>query len=190
MKPTAAPTPALTTTRLTLRPRGPRDADALFATMADPAAMRWWSHPPFDSVAALRAHFAADGEGPWRAWAITETGEDHAVGFVAAGPKRQGGVAEIGYLLASQVTGRGIAREAVAAVIEQLFGEGYRRVFADTDPDNLASIRLLERLGFVLEGRLRGEWQTHIGVRDSLIYGLLADEWSYAPSGDRRHGGA
>ena len=57
------------------------------------------------------------------------------------------------------------------------FGAGQRRVFADTDPDNRGSIALLERLGFRLEGRLRGEWHTHIGVRDSLIYGLLAEEW-------------
>ena len=41
----------------------------------------------------------------------------------------------------------------------------------------VASNRLLEGLGFTLEGRLRGEWETHIGVRDSYIWGLLAAEW-------------
>jgi RimJ/RimL family protein N-acetyltransferase len=66
-------------------------------------------------------------------------------------------------------------------VLDHLFGaEGRRRVFADTDPDNMASRRLLERLGFTLEGRLRAEWETHIGVRDSLIYGLLREEWQGA----------
>jgi RimJ/RimL family protein N-acetyltransferase len=50
-------------------------------------------------------------------------------------------------------------------------------VFADTDPENAPSIALLERLGFRREGLLRGEWETHIGVRDSLILGLLRDEW-------------
>ncbi|MDP3782205.1 MAG: GNAT family protein, partial [Sphingopyxis sp.] len=43
---------------------------------------------------------------------------------------------------------------------------------------NCGSIALLERLGFQYEGRLRGEWETHIGVRDSLIFGLLRDEWT------------
>ena len=43
--------------------------------------------------------------------------------------------------------------------------------------DNAPSIGLVERLGFALEGRLRAEWETHIGVRDTLIYGLLRDEW-------------
>lgn len=41
----------------------------------------------------------------------------------------------------------------------------------------MPSIRLVERLSFRLEGRLRAEWETHIGVRDTLIYGLLKDEW-------------
>ena len=48
---------------------------------------------------------------------------------------------------------------------------------AFTDPENAASVALLGRLGFKLEGQLRGEWETHIGVRDSLIFGLLAEEW-------------
>ncbi|CAC9895080.1 unnamed protein product [Aureobasidium pullulans] len=36
---------------------------------------------------------------------------------------------------------------------------------------------LVAPLGFKLEGHLRAEWETHIGVRDSLIFGLLAEEW-------------
>ena len=48
--------------------------------------------------------------------------------------------------------------------------------FADVDPDNSASRRLLERLGFLLEGILREEWETHIGVRDTALYGLLKEE--------------
>ena len=48
---------------------------------------------------------------------------------------------------------------------------------ADTDPDNVGSIKLLEKLGFQKEGHLRSEWETHIGVRDSLIFGLLREEW-------------
>jgi [ribosomal protein S5]-alanine N-acetyltransferase len=97
---------------------------------------------------------------------------------VSAGEKRQGNVSEIGYMLARAHWGDGIAREAVSAVIDQLFAEGQRRVFADTDPDSAASRGLLERLGFRLEGVLRAEWETHIGVRDTALYGLLASDWS------------
>ena len=170
-------TPPLTTTRLRLRERAADDAHALFATMSDPRAMHWWSRAPFDSVEELGDYFGSDRSGPWRAWAITRAGVDTAIGFVAVGEKRQDGVTEIGYLLAREAWGQGIAREAVMAVIDHLFAHGQRRVFADTDPDNAASNRLLDALGFQREGLLRGEWQTHIGIRDSVIWGLLAEEW-------------
>jgi ribosomal-protein-alanine N-acetyltransferase len=92
-------------------------------------------------------------------------------------------VKEIGYILRRDQWGTGIAREAVTRVIDHGFGEmGLRRIFADTDPENPGSIGLLERLGFQREGRLRGEWETHIGVRDSLIYGLLRDDWKAQPA--------
>ena len=165
----------LHTERLTLRPRVADDAEALFPTMADPQAMRWWSYPPFTQVDDLHAHFAKEHP-DWRGWAVTWRGDDRAIGFVAAGQRRPG-VSEIGYLFARDTWGRGVAREALAALLTQLFAEGNRRVFADIDPDNMPSIRLVERLGFRLEGRLRAEWETHIGVRDTLIYGLLRDEW-------------
>ena len=168
-------TPILHSARLTLRPRVADDAEALFPTMADAEVMRWWSNPPFTQVEDLRAHFA-EAHPDWRGWAVTWRGEDRAIGFVAAGLRRPG-VSEIGYLFARETWGQGIASEALGALLTQLFAEGNRRVFADMDPDNAPSIRLVERLGFVPEGRLRAEWETHIGVRDTLIYGLLRDEW-------------
>jgi RimJ/RimL family protein N-acetyltransferase len=169
--------PLIETPRLRLRARGPEDAEALFPAMSDPTVMMWWSRAPFETLDELRDYFAVgDGSDPWRAWAITRIGEDRAIGFVAAGEKR-GGVSEIGYLLAPEGQGQGLAREAVGGVISRLFVQGQRRLFADTDPENHGSIALLERLGFRREGHLRAEWQTHLGVRDSLIYGLLADEW-------------
>jgi ribosomal-protein-alanine N-acetyltransferase len=170
-------TPELNTPRLRLRARTPDDADALFPTLADAALMTWWSRGPFASVEEVRDHFAGPEAGGWRCWAITRAGEDRAIGWVAAGEKRQGEVTEIGYLLDRAAWGTGIAHEAVSAVIDWLFAGGQRRIFADTDPENAASIALLGRLGFKLEGQLRGEWETHIGVRDSLIFGLLAEEW-------------
>lgn len=170
--------PALGTERLRLRKLVVDDADALHPTLADVELMHWWSSAPHTSIEETRAYFAprVDRDG-WRCWAITPAGQDRAIGWVAAGEKRQGGVTEIGYILSRDHWGKGIAAEAVSAVIDRLFAEGQRRVFADTDPENTASLALLERLGFRREGYLRGEWETHIGVRDSVILGLLKDEW-------------
>lgn len=168
-------TPSLTTARLTLRATTDADAETLFPMLADAQTMRWWSRPPTASVEEVR-DYLEPASAKWRRWIITRTGHDAAIGWVSAGERRPG-VTEIGYILAPQAQGHGFAREAVSTVIDQLFAEGYRRVFADTDPDNVASNALLERLGFRREGLLRAEWLTHIGVRDSVIWGLLASEW-------------
>ena len=168
-------TPILHSARLTLRPRVADDAEALFPTMADAEVMRWWSNPPFTQVEDLRAHFA-EAHPDWRGWAVTWRDDDRAIGFVAAGQRRPG-VSEIGYLFDRATWGQGVAREALGALLDQLFVERQRRVFADIDPDNAPSIGLVERLGFTIEGRLRAEWETHIGIRDTLISGRLRDEW-------------
>jgi RimJ/RimL family protein N-acetyltransferase len=169
-------TVVLETERLRLRPGGAGDAEALHPAYADPDVMQYWSDSPHTSVEETRASLAKESP-EWRRWAITLKGDDTAIGMVAAGEKRQGNVTEIGYMLMREHWGSGIAAEAVSALIDRIFAEGQRRVFADTDPDNMASRRLLERLGFKLEGLLRGEWETHIGVRDTTLYGLLREEW-------------
>lgn len=51
---------------------------------------------------------------------------------------------------------------------------GLRRVEADTDPGNSASIRLLESLGFRREGLLRERWNVGGGLQDATFFGLLA----------------
>lgn len=169
-----AAVPVLETARLRLRARTADDAEALFPAMSDAVTMRWWWRGPYLSLEELRAEFADSGEAR-RCWAVTRRGGDRAIGFVSAGKKRAG-VSEIGYLFAPKAHGRGYAAEAVGAVIDQLFAEGQRRVFADADPENRNSRALLERLGFTMEGLLRAEWETHIGVRDTALYGLLANE--------------
>jgi ribosomal-protein-alanine N-acetyltransferase len=171
-------TPELTTARLKLRARNVDDAKALHPAFADHEAMRYWSGPPHRTLAETIADFSRPA-GEWRAWSITLAGDDRAIGLVVAGEKRQGNVNEIGYMLKRSHWGHGLAAEALAALIDQLLlTEKQRRVFADTDPDNRASRRLLERLGFRLEGILRAEWETHIGVRDTALYGLLSEEWA------------
>ena len=170
--------PVIETERLRLRPRTFDDAESLYPTLSDAELMTWGSRAPFTSIDEVREYFVPNERSAgWHAWVITRHGDDRAIGFLSAGEKRQGGVTEIGYMLERAAWGSGIAREAVAGLITHLFAHGQRRIFADTDPENAASNRLLESLGFILEGRLRAEWETHIGVRDSFIWGLLASEW-------------
>ncbi len=170
--------PILRTRRLVLRALSVDDAAALHPMYADVEANHWGSYPPHTTLEETRDRLKNSvSDAHWRAWAVTMKGDDTAIGTVACYEKRQGKVSEVGYSLCREYWGRGIAKEAVVAMVDLLFAEGQRRVFADTDPDNVASIALVEGLGFTREARLRAEWETHIGVRDSLIFGMLADEW-------------
>ncbi len=84
---------------------------------------------------------------------------------------------EITYMLGASHRGSGIATEGVGAVVRFGFEElGLHRIAATSHPENRASQRVLEKLGFSLEGRLRdykriqGEW------RDSLLFARLATD--------------
>lgn len=86
--------------------------------------------------------------------------------------------AKLGYTLAPERQGYGYATEAVRTMLDDLFMRGLRRVSAECDARNVRSARLLERVGFQLEGRrpeftwIKGEWT------DDLLFGLLADRWN------------
>lgn len=140
--------------------------------------MRWWSRAPFGSEAELADWLVPpSGWDEGRSWAIVEHGEGPALGRVAV-IDRGDDVAELAYLVVHTRRREGIAHEALRALIDHLLqAEGKRRLFADVDPDNVGSNTLMRTLGFQLEGRLREHWTTHIGRRDSLIWGLLANEW-------------
>ena len=168
----------LETERLTLRGIGPDDAEAMFPVLSDVALMTWWSSAAHREIAETRAYltYTPDPDA-MRSWAITLGDGQPAIGWVTV-IRRRPGVNEIGYILARDHWGCGIVREAMVRVLDLIFEEeGQRRVFADIDPDNVASRALVERLGFTQEGMLRAEWETHIGVRDTVIYGLLRDDW-------------
>ncbi len=133
--------PVIEGKRVRLRPLRIEDAPALHALYSDAGAMTWWTHGSLDRLDETEAKLADNlSRDDWRAWAITPADEDRAIGTVAAHEERQGRVAEIGYSLSRAHWGSGLAREAVGLLIGFLFEvEGYRRVFADTDPDNIAS---------------------------------------------------
>jgi RimJ/RimL family protein N-acetyltransferase len=165
-------------TRLAMRPQVPDDADALFEAYSDAELMTYWSSGPHTDIAQTRTYLTNRFDrDDWRGWSICLKGDDRAIGTLAAGVRRNG-VVEIGYMVVRRLWGQGYAREGVTRLLDLLFlEEGRRRVIADTDPDNAPSNALVKSLGFTLEGHLRGEWETHIGVRDSLIWGMLREEW-------------
>lgn len=168
----------LTTQRLRLRPLALSDAEALHPALCDAQTMTYWSRGPHTTLAETRGAIQRNlTGGAVRSVAITlKTEPTDALGWVVL-IERKPEVSEVGYLLRPTAQGQGLAREAVSAVVDYGFSTlGLRRIYADTDPENEPSVRLLRALKFQEEGRLRGQWKTHIGIRDSLIFGRLVDD--------------
>ena len=85
--------------------------------------------------------------------------------------------AEIGYWLAKPYWGRGLMTEAVRAFVQHAFEHlGLVRLTAHVFEFNLASARVLEKNGFILEGRLRKHFRKDGRLIDARFYGLLKDE--------------
>ena len=85
--------------------------------------------------------------------------------------------AEMGYALGREHWGQGYMAEALQAPRLLLRSSDLRRIEADVDPRNAASIQTLERLGFQREGFLRERWEVDGEIQDALFYGLLREEW-------------
>ncbi len=86
--------------------------------------------------------------------------------------------AEIGYDMLPEYRRKGIMNEALSKMIEYLFHDvGLNRIYAYIDPRNLASMNLVESLGFVKEGTLRESTFFRGRFWDDVVYSLLAREW-------------
>lgn len=165
--------PVLQSEGVVLRPLTVDDAAALFAAHGDAQTHHYWSGPAHNRVEEtadnIRHTLALPGA---HAWAITESSGE-ALGRIALYSLREG-VGEIGIILRRDAVGRGLASKALKLVEHHAFATlGLHRLTADIDPDNSASLSLFLRAGFQREGLLRGNWKTHLGVRDSVILGKL-----------------
>ena len=112
------------------------------------------------------------GERPLTAWAI-EVGHEAAgsIGLQLHGDVERVS-AEIGYWLGEPFWGRGIVTDALRAVTSRAFDEfSLTRIYALPFADNAPSIRVLEKAGYVLEGRMPRSAIKHGVVKDQLMYG-------------------
>ncbi|KIW95548.1 uncharacterized protein Z519_04133 [Cladophialophora bantiana CBS 173.52] len=85
---------------------------------------------------------------------------------------------EIGFFLVRQYWGKGIAEEALNALIPYLFGEvGMSKITADTDPRNGACVGLLKKVGFVVNGFKEKTYKVGGNWTDSLYLILEKETW-------------
>ena len=177
--------PVLRTERLALRPLTRADVPQLHAVFSDAEVMRYWSNSPHPDQARTEAMVDSINDGFERReilqWGIEREADGRLLGTVTLIAGGEQPRAELGYVLGREHWGQGFAGEAQRRVIEFAFEElGLHRLEADTHPENAASLRSLERLGFRREGVLRERWTIAGEVSDSVIFGLLAREWREA----------
>ncbi len=177
---------AIHTRRLLLRPLQADDALALWGIFGNPAVMRYWSTPPWESLAPGHLMVAQDqAAGPdadWLRLGLVRRDDDQLIGTCTLfDHNRDSRRAEVGYALAQDAWGQGWMNEALVALLDHGFEAwNLNRVEADIDPRNLASARTLERLGFCREGLLRERWIVAGEVSDSALFGLLRRDWQVA----------
>jgi RimJ/RimL family protein N-acetyltransferase len=171
--------PTLSTERLTLRPFADTDREAIYALHSDAHVLRYWDSPPWtDPARAVR--FLAT----CRTMAEEGTGVRLAVDRLADGgflgwctlhdwnPTFRS--ASMGYCFTQASWGQGFATEAARALLSWAYASlDLNRVQAEVDTRNPRSARVLEKLGFVLEGTQREDCIVDGVVSDTWVYGLL-----------------
>ena len=187
-------TDPLETDRLLLRPYRSDDLDALHArrSNADVARYLYWDPQTEDEVrqtlATKTASRSIRAEGDVLALVAEHrsTGEQVAdVSLHLLSEKH--GSAEIGYIVHPAHASRGYATEATLPLLAVAFDDlGLHRVIGRTEARNVASARVLEKLGLRLEAHfveneiVKGEWQSE------LVYAILEREWRSLPPSTTR----
>jgi len=174
----------LETERLLLREFVLEDWPALNEFERDPQVVRYMTfdaQTPEQSRAYVEGRVRDRDEDPRTTYdlVITLRGDDRLIGRcgmkITDAPSRQG---ELWYVLNPHHWGRGIAPEAGRALITFGFTTLHlHRLWADLDPRNTASLRVLEKLGMRPEAHLRENLLVKGEMCDSLIYAVLAREW-------------
>jgi len=173
---------ALTTEKLVLKSLQEEDADGLLAYRAEPAVVRfqlWCPKRPSEAHAFIRsAQF--DGEpqvGRWNQFGIYWRDTNQLIGDIGLNLVNAQ-QAEIGYTIALEWQRRGVAKTAVSRLLAYLFDErNLHRIIANADSENVASIALLQKLGFRQEGHFRESYQVNGAWHDEVQYALLHQEW-------------
>jgi [ribosomal protein S5]-alanine N-acetyltransferase len=159
-----APRAMLHTPRLQLRPRTLADLDANLAMDLDPRVQRYiFAEAP--APEAWRERLAAQIASGWppigAIWTVERRDEPGFLGWCGLFPLGYSGLIEIGYRYLPAAWGQGIGSEAARPVLDH----GFRALALDpivavTHPDNLASQRVLQKIGLRSEGEAYhyGQW--------------------------------
>jgi len=145
--------------------------------------MAYWSNTPTKTIAETRQLVVrdvnAEKKGLALFWAIEWKETGAVIGKCTLWQYDENNQrAEVGYILNRRYWRMGLMSEALVAMIDYAFsGLGLHRLEADTDVKNTASLALLEKMGFQREGLFRERWYVNGQRQDSVMLGLLEQDW-------------
>lgn len=165
-----------------LRPLRTADAAALCAYLRDPAVTELTSYPEVTLTmveAMIERSLSRWTAGEPAKWGIALEQDDRLVGTCGFNEwSKAHRWVELAYDLARDHWGKGLMRQAVAAVIQWTYRQDQvDRIHAFVRVDNTRSKLLLERIGFVREGCLRSYRVCRGQPHDFNLYGLLRSDW-------------
>jgi len=172
------------TERLILREFEESDWEAVHLYGSDLEVVRympWGPNSVEDTQDFIQRVIAHQGDNPRREYelAVTLRAGGRLIGgcgIHAVSPQHLRGF--IGYCLDKRVWGKGYATEAARAILAFGFEHlGLRRIVATCDTENLASARVMEKIGMTREGRMREDTKIRGRWRDSFLYAILKHEW-------------
>jgi RimJ/RimL family protein N-acetyltransferase len=175
------------TDRLLLRPATPTDLEATWAFRRREDVARWLTRAPatseeywasFEDAASLAKTIVVELDGQVIADLMLAVEDAWAQAEVAE--RARGVQADLGWVLHPDHAGHGYATEAVRELLRICFEDlGLRRVTANSFADNVASWRLMERVGMRRElYAVRESLHRSRQWLDVVAYALLAEEWS------------
>ena len=174
------PERAWETSRLLARPPAVADAQVVFDEYAsDPHVAKyltWRTHrSTADTVAFLRRCERVWDDGSAYPWSLWRREDQAFVGLLEI--RLTGSAVNLGYALARRFWRQGLMSEALAPIVEWALAQPtIYRVWATCDIENVASARVLERVGMAREGVLR-RWFVHPNVsdtpRDCFCYAIV-----------------
>lgn len=174
----------LMTERLRIRRFQVNDLDAFVAMRNDPELARYQSwriveRAEAEKFIASLANAEPGTAGEWVQLAIADKKSDEFLGdCVVHGKVDDPDVAEIGFTLTRGAQGRGLATEAITALLDYLFRvKVFRRVIGICDVRNHSSYQLMERLGMRREAHTLQSYWNKGGWIDEYQYAILRDEW-------------
>lgn len=176
---------AITAERLSLREFQPDDVDALLAIYGDPKVVEHMSFEPRSrdqvqaTISSVRTAASVEPRVEYSLAAVSPQEGLVAFARLAIDTQHPGqNSGQIGFALRASLWGQGMGAEVVRLLLRLGFDElGLYRIWGARSPLNQASAKVMNRMGMIEEGRIRGHIRVREQWRDSIVHSILAPEW-------------